>query len=462
MARRGVVVIVAVVAIAVAAAALLFREKSDAARPNIVLILVDTLRRDHVGAYGYTRATTPTIDTLAGNVMFADAYSNSNWTKPSVASLLTGLYVSQHGVTHVLTSLEGQPPMTQKLPDEVTTLAEALKAKGYATVAVVDNVHISAKLGFSQGFDVWDENNHAATVVTNDVLYRLEQVKGPFFLYVHYFDAHAPYNSTRLFDSRARVQPDRMSTEEVSKDQRWSTYTYGVDRGLVGLSPIERERLVELYDGNVRSVDTGIARIIETLRNKRFFANSWIIVTADHGENFYENRRLTHPHDCFANPQVRVPLVMKMPDALAVKDRTIADQVELVDIAPTILSYVGATVPAGMVGLDLLPAIIDRQPLAARAVPAESESGKMLLAEGDKYVVVPTKAGDFRFVYDERRDPLEEHNLSGSDPQLVAKLKSQYDELADAARRKQTVKAASGVALSKEEVERMRALGYIH
>jgi choline-sulfatase len=453
---------VTVIAVITAAVTLASRDRPDPRRPNIILILVDTLRRDHVGAYGYNRPTTPTIDAFAADVTFANAYANSNWTKPSVASLLTGLYVSQHGVTHVLTSLAGQPPMTQKLPDEVTTLAEALKAKGYSTLAVVDNVHISAKLGFSQGFDVWDENNHAATVVTNDVLYRLDQLKGPFFLYVHYFDAHAPYNATRLFDGRAQVQPDRMATQEISKDQWWSTYTYGVDRGIIGLSPVERDCLVDLYDGNVRSVDTGIARIVKTLQNKDLFGNSWIIVTADHGENFYEDRRLTHPHDCFANPQMRVPLVMKMPDALAVRDVTVGEPVELVDIAPTILGYVGAAVPAGMVGLNLLPAILDRQPLAIRAVPAESESGRMLLAEGLKYVIVPTKAGDFQFVYDERRDPLEEHNLSASDPQVVAKMRSQFDELASDARRRQTVNGVSGVGLSKEEVERMRALGYIH
>ena len=448
------------VALAGAAAWLMWR-RPDVRRPDIVLIVVDTLRRDHVGAYGYPRPTTPAIDALAAeNVIFANAYANANWTKPSVASLLTGLYVSQHGVTHVVTSAAGQPPMTQKLPDEVTTLAETMRSAGYRTIGVVDNVHLSAKLGFSQGFQTWNENCHGANMVTQDALSTLNEAKGPFFMYVHYFDAHAPYNRTRLVDSRGSVAPEVIESD--STDLRWSTYTYGVDRGIIGLSPVERERLVELYDGEVRTVDTGVARILATLKARGLYDNAWIVVTADHGENFYESKRLVHPHDCFSNPQLRVPLIMKMPSGLGVKERVVADQVELVDVAPTMMGYLGMAPLPGMAGVNLMPAIAEHQTIAGRAIPAESDGGRMLLADGYKYVDVPTSAGEFKFVYNESRDPLEEHDLASAEPALLARLSEKSAEVAAQARGKLAVKASSGVALSAEELEKMKALGYLH
>ncbi len=271
-------------------------------RPNVIIIVVDTMRRDHVGAYGYARSATPTIDALASeNVLFANAWANANWTKPSVASLLTGLYVSQHGVKYVVTSTEGQPPTTQRLPDDVTTLPEMLQAAGYNTLGVVENVHISRKLGFAQGFDVWDESPYGATNVSNSFMYHFKDMKPPFFAYVHYFDPHAPYYRTRIFESGGAIEPGLRDVK--STDFAWSTYTYGVDRGIVGLSPIERDRLVELYDGEVRYADLGIARILATLKERGLYDNTLVIVTADHGENFYEGRRLAHPHDSFSNAQ---------------------------------------------------------------------------------------------------------------------------------------------------------------
>jgi len=442
------------------------RPRTDPRRPDILLIVVDTLRRDHVGAYGYPRATTPAIDDLASsNIVFTNAYPNSNWTKPSVASLFTGLYVSQHGVKQVVTDTAAALPTTQRLPEDATTLAEILKDQGYYTMGVVENVHVSAKLGFSQGFELWDEIPYGATNVTNTFLYHLDQTRRerrgkPLFAYIHYFDPHAPYYRTRSFEGEGAVVPGLQ--EAKSTDYRWTTYTYGVDRGLIGLSSVERQRLVDLYDGEVRNADTGIARILATLKDERIFDDAWIIVTSDHGENFYEGRRLTHPHDCFANAQIRIPLVMKMPAALERKNLTVTDTVELVDIAPTIMAYLGAEQVGGMVGANLLPAILDGQGVPGRIVIAESESGVIVLASKYKYWRVPMAAGSVEFLYDEAADPLEETNIRTVEMATTVKLAAAYRDVTDEAKRRQTLKASGSVQLSQDEVERMRSLGYLH
>ncbi len=430
-------------------------------RPNIIVICIDTLRRDHVGAYGYQRQTTPTIDALASeNVLFANAYPNSNWTKPSVASLLTGLYVSQHGVKYVVTDQSDSLPVTQRLPEDATTLAEILKSQGYATIGVVENVHISAKLGFAQGFDVWDEEPYGATSVTNQLISHLGQSQEPFFAYVHYFDPHAPYYRTRFYEGEGEIQPGLQ--EAKATDYRWTSYTFGMDRALVGLSFLERQRLVDLYDGEIRSVDVGIARLFAELRARGQYDNSWIIITADHGENFYETGRMTHPHDCFENPQIRIPLIMKMPAWESAHSEVVADTVQLVDIVPTVMSYLDIAPQPGMMGSDLTGAILDSKPLVGRSVVAESESGIMLISSKYKFAEIPTEIGTFKFLYDESEDPLERNNLSAELPDTVRSMAASYGAIAAEATRRELVRQSADVELSQDEIERMKTLGYIN
>lgn len=435
--------------------------KSDPSRPNVILIVIDTLRRDHVGAYGYPRSTTPAVDGLAGDgVLFAEAYANSNWTKPSVTSILSGLYVSQHGVKYELVSGTGEALSTQKLPDDIVTLAESMQAAGYLTMGIVENVHISGKLGFNQGFSVWNDRPYGATNVTNAFLEEYGKVREPFFAYIHYFDPHAPYSRTRNFEQAGGLAPGVQ--EAKSTDYSWSTYTFGVDRGIVGMSSIERERVIDLYDGEIRYVDTGIARILKTLKSRGMYDNTWVIVTSDHGENFGEGGRLTHPHDSFAASQVRVPLIMKMPKALAVREVVVADRVEHVDLSPTILRYIGARPPVGAMGRDLLPAMVRRAMLPTKSVVGESESGKMLIAERYKYVSVPTELGEFRFLYDQSADPLEERNLAPGDVATAQRMAETASAVERDALERRKVDAAASVELSSEEIERMRAVGYLH
>jgi arylsulfatase A-like enzyme len=408
----------------------------------------------------------PNLDALASqNVVFANAYSNSNWTKPAIASLFTGLYVSQHGVKYVVTGQEGDLPVTQRLPDDAVTLAEIMRERGYYTLGVVENVHVSEKLGFAQGFDCWDEEPYGATNVTNQVLYHLDGTRDkrgdkPLFTYVHYFDPHTPYYRTRSFETEGMIAPGL--GESKSNDLSWTNYTFGVDRGIIGMSFLERRRLEDLYDGEVRHVDNNLARLLAGLKERRLYDDTWLIVTADHGENFGEKHRLTHPHDCFTDTQVKVPLVMRLPRSIGPREMTVTDRVEHVDLTMTLLSFAGATPLAGMGGRDIMPAILDNQPLRARNVLCESEGGEMLLASKFKYVSVPTELRTFRFLYDVASDPLEETNIADADPKKAATLADSMTEMIKNARLAKTVQASDGVKLTSEEVEKLKALGYLH
>jgi arylsulfatase len=172
----------------------------EAKRPNIVIVLIDTLRADHVGAYGYPRTVTPNLDALAKkSIVFKNAQAASSWTVPSVTSLFTGTYPWSHGVTYAEVK-EGEIKTQQKLSDQFVTLAETLKKRGYATFCISANYHLHAQYGLAQGFD-YDKVFFFSDREPVDKQVRfwmpqmvgLQEQKKPYFLYVHYFDAHAPY-----------------------------------------------------------------------------------------------------------------------------------------------------------------------------------------------------------------------------------------------------------------------------
>jgi len=168
-----------------------------------------------------------------------------------------------------------------------------------------------------------------------------------------------------------------------------------------------------------------------------------------------------HPHDCLRNPQVRIPLVMRFPEGKGIRERVVMDTAELVDIAPTVLEYVGLKRQDGMVGESLMGAVLRNEGGVTSQVVAESESMTMLLSGKYKYGNVPTSAGVFEFLYDEGADPMEDANLAGREEATTKKLAAAYGEIAAAARENRTVKPGEGVQLSREEVERLKSVGYL-
>ena len=307
-------------------------------RPDIVLIVVDTLRADHVGAYGHHRETTPHLDVLASRgVLFENAWATAPWTLPSVMSIHTGLYPSDHRVEN-----DGL-----KLGAEVSILAEQLSAAGYETAAFVSHVYVSRPFGFDRGFDTFEDfgigrpgyrveagMEPTADIVTEAALARLgRRSRAPLFLFVHYFDPHWPYDPPpqyrELFPNDYNGPLDA-SYDSISRFQDPA----------VPLPDGYRAFLEARYDGEIRFVDEMIGRLLDALDER-----AWVVVTADHGEEYKEHGSMGHGRQLYEE-SIRVPLVIAGPRPRGEEERgdgglRITSPVSGVDLHPTILDLAG-------------------------------------------------------------------------------------------------------------------------
>jgi arylsulfatase len=331
----------------------------DASRPDIVLIVVDTLRADHLGVYGYTRPTSPRIDALAsGAVVFDAAWGAAPWTLPSVMSIFTGRYPSSHRVEN-----DGL-----RLAADVPTLPQILKARGYATGGFVSHVYVTSPYGFERGFDRFDDFGLSrpgyrlearleppADKVTDSALRWLKTQRGkPVFLFVHYFDVHWPYEppaATRdLFPSSYRGPLDA-TWDSLSKFQDPAR----------PMPDDYRQFLVSRYDGEIRFVDQQIGLLLDGLQLEQRAGRAWVVLTADHGEEFKEHGSIGHGRQLYEEV-VHVPLVVAGPAGGGT--RRIALPVSGVDLLPTLLDLAGGKAGAGASAGDV-PAGLDGRSLAA-------------------------------------------------------------------------------------------------
>jgi len=266
--------------------------------PGVLLISIDTLRQDHVSAYGYDRPTTPTLDHLAvEGALFESAWSPSSWTLPAHVSALTGLSPSAHQV-------EGE---RDRLAEEVLTLAQTLARAGYATAGFTSHVYLDEKYGFSRGFDEYVTRPvQIAEEVSDQAIAWLEaHDRGTFFLFLHYFDPHADYappeDYARVFDS----DPAERSFGE------WGFLRQFEDPDTPLPEDVAR-RIAALYDGEILYTDAHIARVIETLRRQRRLDDTIVAVFSDHGEEFKEHASFGHGDTLYAEV-TRIPLILRYP-----------------------------------------------------------------------------------------------------------------------------------------------------
>ncbi len=330
----------------------------EEARPSILVVLVDALRPDHLGCYGYGRPTSPEIDRLAArSVRFSQAVAVSSWTKPSVPSLFTSLYPSQHGVLEG--SARGGPRAAESdvLPEEARTLAEALRERGYRTAAFVHNAHLRPAFGLAQGFDEYLDSDESAPAMIRRVLAwmdgeRSETGTSPFFVYLHVLDVHWPYEpppeAARALGAEAGERPDDYALREA------------VNRGLVRLSPEEVERIVLRYDAEIRGVDAALGELLDGLEERGLLERMVVAFTSDHGEAFLEHGTLGHGADLYEE-SLRVPLILKLPGARGA-GRVVAERVTTLDLMPTLLELAGvAPVEAGAAAGRSLTRFLDER-----------------------------------------------------------------------------------------------------
>jgi arylsulfatase A-like enzyme len=385
----------------------------DDRAPLAIVYLVDTLRADHTTPYGYARDTTPALMAFAKDaVVFDQAISAASWTKPAVASLMTSLLPGRHRAVQLRDSLD----------PGLVTLAEMLQARGLATgAAVANSVIYSAGTNFDQGFDFFaglhGAGNRPSKVVeagpvVDAGLRWLDERRGfPDFLYVHTMDPHVPYTPPPPFDQKYEPHP---TPDHTGQDPRFDFK-----------EPLDRDRLIAQYDGEIAYGDQEFGRFVQELKKRGLYDRALIVFMADHGEEFEDHGKWLHGRSVF-DELVRVPLLVKFPGQ---KDggRRVGQQVQSVDLLPTILEHFGLPVPAppAIVGHPLQPVLAGGAP----EPPAVSEiSHRGFVAHGmrtgkDKYVRRFSPEDD-ELYFDLRQDPKEQVNRIDANRERARLLKA--------------------------------------
>ena len=428
----------------------------DEARPrNLVWISLDTLRADRLGCYGYERPTSPAVDAFAaGGVLFEDAAAPSPWTKPSHASLFTGLYPSRNGVVS----------FRHPLSERVDTMAEWLAARGFATAAVVSNSALTLH-GLDRGFAHFEFTERGRGPEPSDVTPRAlrwlaeRDPDAPFFLLVHYNDLHARYRSLPEYEERFVEPYDGEARGRAAEFFRHAT----------GARPLDEEdarHLSNLYDAALRQLDDQLAPLFDHLRASGLLEDTLVVLTSDHGEEFLEHGGLQHGLTQYQE-SVHVPLVLRGPGLPAA--RRVSAVASLVDVMPTCLALLGVPAPHGLDGVSLRP--------LWSGEPAHDPE-RLLFFEAD--CAVPERANDvlergssravrdqrFKLHLDEETDAVELYDLA-EDPAETRDVRALHAERAAALLLRLRAYLAGAppelpeAGLSEEDLRRLEAMGYV-
>jgi len=461
---------------------------------KVVVILVDCLRADHVGCYGYERDISPFIDESSRQgITFTNCITPSSWTIPSVVSLFTGVYPQQHGVNNKKTSI----------PGKLSMLHEAIERQGIATAAFITNDFLRADFGYERGFSHYFDHylleefmeyvasrllffnallhfsieltaytsvdsgwsrwwsfglpphNHekiSAQRVTDDVVEWIRvHHERPFYVYVHFMDVHSPY------------------------DNRW----YPVFDSVSYPHQSFKEKLINVYDGRVLYVDRQIRRIWACLEELNVSDNTLFVVTADHGEEFFDHKGRGHSQTLYEE-LIRVPLIMR--GQLLSRGASIARQVRLIDLPVTILDFLGIEVPDQMGGRSLLPLVAGFDPrgepsyalsyttLGRKRFVSSQEREVWMKEHGSEKVILEALRIDNLWkiirgndgstgLFNLREDPGEQHDLSARDLLMLEELEKKL--VRESTRWEQDIPSQEQQPLSPDVVNKLRALGYL-
>jgi arylsulfatase A-like enzyme len=431
---------------------------------SVLLVTIDTLRADHLGVYGYSRATSPNIDALArAGTVFDEAFTYWPKTRGSFVALMTGRRASQTGYGKTHPMLLGFNP----------TLASVLHDAGYVTAAALDNANVAAALGYAKGFETyretWEEpalktEMDRARAITESGVAFLEKARPehPFLLWLHYVNPHAPYTPPPPFDeafldARAAKGPALPVVDSLHGGipARWAVPG--------------RDRLgyyVAQYDGEIAAVDAEVGRVMAALRTSPVRDRTVVLLTADHGESLGEHDYyFDHGEDLF-DPCLHVPLMIAVPGGP--RGRRSAVLASTLDLLPTLLDAVKVSYPPDLAGRSLLPVVTG----------GEAPSGERLFAQNDRnltatfdrrYKLVATPQGEgVRFAfYDRQVDPGETRDVSAERAQAFAadrRALEAYVTRVDAewASLREALSRTPGEArLSPVACERLKALGYL-
>ena len=443
---------------------------------RIVLVSVDTLRADALSAYrpGGTGRRTPAIDALADDgLQFELAYSPAPWTLPSLVSILTGLAPAAH---QAVGFESGLGPAT-------TTLAERLAARGYHTAAIVHNDLLSPKRGLSQGFaeymdltEPWFGGSVGAALLqrvlpatfpprswpstadhTNTVLEWLDRnADRDFFLWIHYFDPHAPYAPPREYLAGAPPAGVSPTFAEGFEGQKVSM------EGVVVPDATERRWVRELYDAEARYVDASLGRLVAWLKQRALYDDTLLVLTSDHGEEFWEHGALGHGHSMY-DEVLRVPLVVKLPGAR--QRGVLPGPVSTVAVTPTILDLAGVPYSDQDMSSPSLRPLFDGRTAAAAPIVSTSQMlfDRRETVRFDRYRYIVSRVDGREELYDLDSDPVERQSVAPARPEEVRRGAELLQAHAAAARALAKRLGIDGPAeaLDAETLRRLRSLGYV-
>ncbi len=458
-----------ILAAACAAAATCVARAKSFPRPDILLISIDSLRPDHLGCYGYARPTSPIIDKLAAEgVRCASAVSTTSWTLPAHAAMFTGLVDSTHGLVDNGLSLG----------DEHRTLAEVLKANGYDTAGFFGGPYLHPTFGLSQGFDHYQSCMTALPDSATDQAIRglsqsdvdpshaditgprtveefvrwldMPKDERPRFAFVHLWDVHYDYippeKYAKIFD------PDYTGKLDVRNFSTNPSIHPSMDAR-------DFQHLVAMYDGEIRFTDDIVGQLLDALRARGRLENTLVVITADHGEEFFEHLGKGHQHSLWEE-LIRIPLIFHWPKQLK-PGSVVPDQVRLIDVMPTILTFAGVEKQPAVQGRDIGPL------LAGRKLEPATALCELLVDRKDLRVLRTNELKAFRNapskktgVFDLVDDPKETKVLH--DERAARLLAELEKEIAAAiAARQQIGKGVREIDVDAEMKERLRALGYV-
>ena len=452
--------------------------------PNVLLVSIDTLRADALGAYGNAAARTPALDRVAAEgVTFEQAISPAPWTLPALASVMTGLYPRHHGAGAIANRRDplGRTP----LAPGVTTLAETFARHGYRTHAIVTNPYLLARSGLAAGFESYENltflseamitgranaaqwllDHVAPQLVVGDrgvevsdwAVRWLEHVgtDRPFFLWLHYIDPHGPYGGTpgsRHKSFRGDSSFGSAASHDLLLDGR-SPDPVRLRSGEVRLDDQGKRTMRALYDGEVAEVDRQVGRVLAALDRRGLASGTLVVCVSDHGEEFWDHGGVEHGHTLY-DELLHVALLLRWPGHLQAGLR-VPGVASSVDIAPTVREL--ARLPAGHPsdGVSLVGSLRGA-PSPPRAVLSEN----LLFAEERVAVRTDTAklirwANGKEEAYDLRRDPAERRDLAGVDG-FVVPLEATFDETERA-----MAPAVTPVAGHDLPAAALRALGYV-
>jgi arylsulfatase A-like enzyme len=440
-------------------------------RPNVVLITLDTTRTDHLGAYGYAKARTPNLDRFASEgILYENAYATSSWTLPSHASILTGLLPMQHGAQAAPGGPVGRLGYgVRPLSDRFTTLAERFREAGYRTGAVVGGPALGRELGVSQGFEIFEDDlsgkneiyvGKRANKVANLAIGMVSEFgSDPFFLFVNFFDPHAPYRPPPPED---RGLPD-VKNSPLPASLLKRLLANEPARRPDELEDWERREIAKMiagYDAEIAFMDRHLGRLLAAIDAVPRRAGTFVAITGDHGESFGEHNFVSHGAHLYED-NVRVPLIVRRPDREGAGTR-VSEPVQNHRLFATLLHAAGLDADEGTAP-DLsgprAPIVLEARRSSANIRLWGPFFDRDLRAIYDPpYKLVESSTGAVE-LFDLEREKGEYRNLVDRRPDISRSLQARLERIAED--RPPLYRAEERATFTPETQQALRALGYV-